>query len=541
MAVKLKKKRLLSIIIKNESIKIAELSKNAKNITVHKVINIETPKGAVNDGMIEDMTALARALKTALELNGITSRDVVFSLVSSRIATKEVVLPDVKDNKLGEIVMTNASEYFPVDIDQYIVKYTVLERFTEGEEKKVKAEVVAAPVALVDVYYQLAAAMEIRIETIDYLGNSTYQILKQQITDEFSVVINIDNESTVVSIFDNNALKMQRTIPYGKAVIVNAVMDEYGIDNEREALAKLQEEKLLHISFDGDELTENLSYLVSSINRIIDYYISRNGSRHFERAYIVGNATTIAGFVTLLSNELSMGLTSIDTLQNVVLEQSDSHVEKYITSYVANIGALVAPLGLTEKTDAEKEGTKNTIRTLLIALAASAIVGILITVIPLIEMLSVEGEVDDVKKHITELSKVNEIVDEYYTAKDMLKDVNAFAAMTGNSDDYLHNFIAVLEKKIPSDVSFASMSVTSGAVTISGKASSKSSVAKLIQQLQTIETVENVYVSSETETKDNTGVITVSFSLTCTFDEVTEAADGGADLEITEKSEKSAE
>ena len=310
MAIK-NKKKFLSIVIKSEHIKLCQVSKNGKNIKVHAAMIIQTPKGAVQDGLIEDMDALEQAIRRAVTNMGISSKDVIFSIVSGKIATKEVIIPEVKDNKIPEIVSANASEYFPVEIDEYIIKHTVLERFNDEGVGKIRLQLVAAPKNMVEFYYALAKKLELHIETIDYSGNSIYRLLNGQVGKEFCTVIDIEGEGTVVSIFENNVLKMQRTIPYGRTLLIEAVMEKYGITTEEEVRKKLYEDKILNISLDTDDVTDSLSYLVNGIKRITDYYISRNAGKAFEKVYVLGDAVTIPGLLTLLSNEMGTDLTPI--------------------------------------------------------------------------------------------------------------------------------------------------------------------------------------------------------------------------------------
>lgn len=522
MAIKTNKK-LLSIVIKNETIKIAEVSKHGKAIKVHQIFEVPTPEGSVIDGMIEDMGALAGAFKSFLDFEKITTRDVVFSLVSGRIATKEVIIPEVRSNKIAEIVNTNASEYFPVDIEQYIIRYTVLEKVKEKENEdakedvKLRLQVIAVPASLVEKYYTLAAVAGLTIVDIDYAGNSSYQLLRQQINPNFNVVINIEKEETVVSIFENNYLKMQRSIPYGELVILQGVQELYNLQDEQEAFQKLKDENFLQTANVGRELMDSMEYLISSINRITDYYTSRNGSRHFDNAYLVGEVVLIPGLDKLLSTELNLALVPLQVLQNVTTTILDPDIQIRMTGYVSNIGALIEPMGIMSKLNEQQESAKNTMKTLTIVLAGAVVVSILITAVPFINMLTTKMKLESVQRHIAEIEEVNEVVADYYEAKDKADDVKEFAGLTYNHNDSLHLFIAELEKKIPSDVAFSGMSVASGSVSVSGTASSKSSVAKLIQQLESIQSVANVKVSSLSEVRDNADVTTVTFSLTCTF------------------------
>lgn len=517
------KKKLLSIVIKSEHIKLCEVSKNGKSLKVYSAVTIETPKGAVADGLIEDMESLEQAIRHIMATSGISTKDVIFSIVSGKIATKEVIIPEVKDNRIADIVTANASEYFPVEIDEYIIKHTILERFTDGDIGKIRLQLVAAPKKMVEVYYALAKKLELHIETIDYAGNSIYQLLNGQIGKEFCTVIDIEGEGTVVSIFENNVLKMQRTIPYGRTLLIETVMEKYDLTTEEEVRKKLYDDKILNISLDTDDVTDSLSYLVNGIKRITDYYISRNGGKPFEKAYVLGDAVTIPGLLTLLSNEMGMDLSPIVHFGNVSCSTGTDGTERNITEYTSAIGALLAPIDITSflQEDEEKKNGSS-MRTMVMLLVLAAVASAALVVMPLIDVWSYEDKMENTQKNIDRLIYVEDIVDDYYVAKDKLSDAAAFQIITSNNNDYLHIFLQELEKKMPSDIAFSGMSVSSGSVNVSGTAASKSSLAKLIQELNSIESVANVFIANETEVMDNTGAITVSFSLTCTFSAMTD-------------------
>lgn len=515
------KKKLLSIVIKGEYIKMCLVSKNGKNLRVHSAMTADTPKGAVTDGLIEDSESLEKTIRRVLTTNSISAKDVIFSIVSGKIATKEVIIPEVKDNRIGEIVAANASEYFPVEIDEYVIKHTILERFTDGDVGKIRLQIVAAPKKMIESYYALAKRLEMHIETIDYSGNSIYQLLNGQIGKEYCTVIDIEGEGTVVSIFENNVLKMQRTIPYGRTLLIETVMEKYSLTTEEEVRKKLYDDKILNISLDTDEVTDSLSYLVNGIKRVTDYYISRNDGKPFEKAYVLGDAVTIPGLLTLLANEMGTDLIPLIHFVNVTCDKGVSTKERNITEYTSSIGALLAPIDIISIQQQNLEKKDNGMRTMVMILMLAIVGAMAMVAMPLMDVLSYEDKMKSTQKNIDRLIYVEDIVDDYYVAKDKFSDAFAFQNITSNNNDYLHIFLQELEKKMPSDIAFNGMSVASGSVTVTGTAASKSSMAKLIQQLNSIESVSNVFISNETEIMDNTGTIAVSFSLTCTFSAMT--------------------
>lgn len=510
--------RIVSISINNEYIKVCEMSrKNKGNVIIHKAVTVETPPRCYGDGTIRDRAALAKAVKIAMDSNRMESTRAIFSIASTKVATKEVIIPNVKPNRIGEIIFTNASEYFPVQLEEYIINYTVLEKIQEeGQEPKIKVMVMAMPETMVNAYYDLASSLGLRVYAIDFVGNSTNQALKLQVDNAPSVVIQVENDATIVNIYDNNVLQLQRTIPYGKSVVVNALMDESRLKYEP-ALRKLQEEPIIHKNFDGDPVTESLRYLITNVSRIIDFYTSRNASRVMEKAYIIGNATTINGFADLFANELKLPIESIDILKGVLTDKKTYVEESMIPSYIINIGAFIAPVNFVPHTVTDETKAEGDMRIFRVMLGASIVGAILLVGGSAAMMASARAERDTAQASVNTIKGIESVVNDYYEAKDIATDALAFQLLTMNNDDVLSEFIENLEKNIPSDISIRSMSVSNGEVTISGITSSKSSLGLLIQKLKSIHNVKDVLVGSESEAIDTDDVVSATFSLTCTF------------------------
>ncbi len=511
------KDRVLTIAVNNEYIKIIEISKQGRNFVVHKAVTVATPERCYSDGVIRDRAVLAKTIKIALDNHQITTTQAIFTIASTKVPTKEVIIPAVKGNKVGEIIGTNLAEYFPVNIEDYIWQYVVLEKIEEGEDTgKLKVLVIMMPSEMVDAYYDLASTLGLSVYRIDYVGNSIYQALKGQIDNESSVVIQIENDSTIVNIFENNVLQLQRTIPYGKSVVVNTVMDKYGVRYET-ALKKLQDEEMVHSEFDGDDITDSLRYLLSNVNRVVDYYVSRNNAKPIVKAYVIGNATTILGLVQLFANELNMPLMNIDALRDVVGDKKTYIDETALPSYITNIGAVMAPVNFVPKNVKASSVKKDNSQFFKVLLGVSVVASAVMALVPFILMTSAKNERDTWQENVNRIKDVENIVSAYYDAKDIAGDTAAFQLLTMSNNDVIVQFIKDLEKCVPSDVTIKTMSISNGNVNMTAVCSGKPSVALLKQQLEAIDNVHTVNVGAITEAKSENGDITLSFSLTCSF------------------------
>ena len=512
--------RLISAVINNEFTKLIEVTKTGRSMTVHKTMTLPTPKSCIEDGVVTDEITLGKAIREVLDENKIKVTDICFSITSSKIATKEVIIPYIKDpKKVKQLISANASEYFPVNIDEYVVEHNILEQFEDEGEQKLKVMVAACPSDLALTYYRLARVLGMKVAFIDYTGNSTNKLVAEQIGSQLSMVIEIESDSTMVGFFKNNVLQFQRLVPYGKSLLVNATMQQYGLSYD-DALQKLQTQTVLHARFDGDPVTESVRYLVSNVNRIVDYYVSRN-KEPIQAAYVIGNATKIGSFVNLLAKECNLKLSSIDYIRNVYGDKKTYVSEADLTSYIPNIGALIDPVNFVPASLTESEKKKDSARGLVVLVIASIVIAAVLVAIPLVQCISLSSEISARKQNIAKLKSVESTVNEYYEAKDMYTDVAAYAALTTDNDDSLGDFVKYLEACLPSTMTVTSMNVTSGAVSISGQAETKSQLAKFIQGLQTVPSVTGVFLTNESESKDNADKIVIEYSLTCNFGDIT--------------------
>lgn len=527
--------KFLSITLNNEYIKVTELSKKNKNTTtIHKAVTVPTPPRCYNDGYIRDRAELAKQIKIAIDSNRMESNKVIFSLASTKVVTKEVIIPSVKPKQIEGIITMNAKEYFPINLDEYLINYTVLEKIeavTEEDNDKLKIMVMAMPEDMVNMYYEMASTLGFKIKAIDFVGNSTYQALKMQVDDSPSVVIQVENDATIINIMNKKVLQLQRTIPYGKSVVVNALMDAARMKYDP-ALRRLQEDPILHTQLGEDEVTDSLQILISNVSRVIDYYSTRNANATIEKAYIIGNATTIINFSELFGNELRLPVESLEVLKGIATDKKTYVESSMIPSYLINIGAFMSPVNFAPKSVEAENKSADDVRIYKIILGAAVAGSAIMLIGSFAMMISARAERDSAQVSVNQIKSIENVVSEYYQAKDLAADALTFQKLTLNNDDQLGQFVINLEKNLPSDVTVKSMNVKDGEVTMSCVGSSKSTVGLIIQKLQSIENVSEVLVGSVSEVKDDNGDISVTFSLTCRFVreelKATQAATGAA-------------
>lgn len=519
--------KILSIRIGKKYVKICELQyrNNNGSVYVNRILKAKTPEGVVDDGFILDFFAAETFLGSIIRENNMTATDVIFSISSSKIATKEITSPIMKEKDLTEMIDANASEYFPVYLEDYILAHNVLDK---GNSKKgfnqMRVSVYAAPKDLIDDYFKLAERLKLNIKSIDYAGNSAYQMIRKQIGPETSLVVQIQEESTTVNILSNNILKLQRVIPYGKNQPIEALARLLRVE-EDEAATLLETENYIHETFDGDPVTESLKHLINNVLRVVDYYNSRNADEPIEKAYLVGESVSLLGIDYLFANEFDVSVAQINRFHGVKLENENDLLHKIVTKYVGCLGAGIESVNFMPQETLDKIKNINSFRMLKVGLIGITVAGIVACLIPTTQFVIETANKDSIQDDIDRLKSINAVVDEYYDTYDVYSDASAFKKLTDNNNDSLYDFLNNLEACQPSDVAIKSITFSNGQISINADTSVKETIAKFIVSLKGISNVSNVYVSSLSEAMDENGVVSSTFALTCQLYKLPDYAD----------------
>lgn len=528
-----KSNKVLTIDITNESITIVEVTPSAKKGTqVHNALIFETPEDAYEDGNIKDASKIASAIREQLDNNGITNKNVIFILTSTKIVNREVLIPDVKENKVKGIVSANASEYFPVNIEDYVVSHSILERVVgDDKSKQLKLMVVAAPTTMVKGYYELGSMLGFSVQSIDYIGNAMLQLIKTQTSaNSTTMVIQLGSESTILNIVKGDTLLLQRTVPYGTNAVVTEVMDEKSVDATT-AMTLLQNERLITVDFDDNAPTGAFRYLVNNVGRVIDYYVAKNPDKPIDDVYLVGDGALIRGVDGLFKIQLNIQTKVMDSLYNV---KFDDRIDQKIFSpvyLVAAIGAAFAPMGFQPtEVKAVRSGDTSYFKGAAVFAALCVIAVIGGTVFVNVLKNNETQRRDSLNAQIAAIQDIDQIITEYDAAKAKYDDIMIMYDNTRTLNENFIMFIESLEDCIPKEVAVTTFSSGDNGVQIAATSASYDAIAKFVIELKKIECISDAFVSNiTTSVNDATGDETHQFSVTCQFVSMVEEEQIGVD------------
>lgn len=544
--------RVLSIEISNSFTKICEIDYKVKKPKVYKVLTVETPEGVVVDGMLQPTQEYADHLVNALGTNGIHTKRVIFTISSTRVASREVQIPNVKANKIEALVKTNANDYFPVDLTQYEIGHYLAGGLTE--EGKLRVMALAVPKALLNSYYQLAQMCGWEVECFDYSSNSLYQILRDEKTETVTMMIKIDENSTIVTVLSAGKVLLQRTVAYGvqDAIETMIASGAYAVNDPMSAVERFQKKTCLNrVLHQGDKLweenagrwededagnvevtaarqkiTSTLEPLIVGVNRVIDFYDSRNSDTPIERTYVTGLGGSFSGMSKLFTNCLERKVHTLSDMEDKI-GMSKAIRSTRPAAYISCLGAVLAPVGLIDKSQQKAKGmtvvsgTNYTFVSVAV-LVLGVILSIAMAVTSLTRYFGTVAENVALQARVEELQPAQTVYNDYLATAAQYDKYQYLYEYTENPNENLVEFINELEQILPSSFwtnSFSSdMEGISMSVTVEGKAAA----ARTILNIRNMESIEDVQISGITDSKDEAGKSTVTFSITGTYKALTD-------------------
>lgn len=557
--------RVLSIEIGNSFTKICEIDYKVKKPKVYKVLTVETPEGVVVDGMLQPTQEYADHLVNALGTNGIRTKKVIFTISSTRVASREVQIPNVKASKIEALVKTNANDYFPVDLTQYEIGHYLAGGLTE--EGKLRVMALAVPKALLNSYYQLAQMCGWEVECFDYSSNSLYQILRDEKTETVTMMIKIDENSTIVTVLSAGKVLLQRTVAYGvqDAIETMIASGAYAVNDPMSAVERFQKKTCLNrVLHQGDKLweenagrwededagnvevtaarqkiTASLEPLIVGVSRVIDFYDSRNSNTPIERTYVTGLGGSFSGMSKLFTNCLERKVHTLSDMDDKI-GMSKAIRSTRPAAYISCLGAVLAPVGLIDKSQQKAKGmtvvsgTNYTFVSVAV-LVLGVILSIAMAVTSLTRYFGTVAENVALQARVEELQPAQTVYNEYLSAAAQYDKYKYLYEYTENPNENLVEFINELEQILPDSFYTDSFSSDQTGISMTVNVEGKAAAARTILNIRNMESIEDVQISNITDNQDEMGGSWVMFSMTGTYRELSdETEETGETVESTQ-------
>lgn len=535
--------KILSIEIGVDVTHVLEMDYRVKNPKVYRSFSFQTPVGVIGEAGVRKSEEFRTALHKLLDANKIKTRKTLFVVNSGKTASREVLIPMIKENRIKDFLNTNSADFFPVDLSRYQLVYRNEGVVQQDTVKKRKLYVFAVPGDLVQSYEELADFCSLELTALDYVGNSIFQMMHKAVGNNICCSVKLDNNATMITIINQGMVVLQRTVFYGFEEVEKVVVDSGLFPKEQypAAMDILQQTDCLDanqaapedaVNAMRAEAVEALRPMIGNIRRVLDYYQSRNNGAEVKECFLIGNGAYIKGLDRLMSMELNL---PVHLQEKDVLNGFRTSGGRLDAMYEACYGAAIQPLDFvfgsaqTAKIIEEKK-KRELLAAKLIGLLCVACAVILLALSG-VQRIALSHELNTLNKQKDELKYIQDIYNAYVDTKSQYDDVTKMNGKTETVSDALADAIEEMEEKFPSGVKVTSLTSNGEGISMDIEVSTKEEAAKILQNLATFDAFRSVTTNGITESTDENGKITVTFSVMCTY--VNGTADDSIDTETT--------
>lgn len=275
--------------------------KKTKNLT--KLIGygyIEMPENVIVEGIISEPEKLAKLIKKELgdpPWGKITASQVVASLPESKLFTRTIEIPSVKESDIDEAINYEIEQSVPIPATDLYTDWQIV-----GETKdNYSVFLAAAPRAIIDSYVQLIKELGLDPVALEVsLAAITRAIVPDKEVDNATIVVDVGAQTTNMAVFQRN-LQVAASVPTGAEVIKESLKTTLGVD------AKEANNLLLSGLTVKEKSTEvikiELNKIIEEVDRLIKYYKEKNADKQIDQVLLCGGIGSLKGLAEYIESE----------------------------------------------------------------------------------------------------------------------------------------------------------------------------------------------------------------------------------------------
>ena len=341
-------KPVWGIDIGDSALKAVKLKRVAKQIVLRdfQIIRYADVTGHHDAGKKEGLGPALQMLMAA----GLGRDPCMVSIAPQTVFNRFISLPPVDKRRIPEIVLYEARQQIPFNLDEVIWAYQPVRReFIPGEEIEiglfaVKRDVVAS-------YLADLTPISAQLHGIQVAPLALYNFIRHDVLlEKPAIVMDIGAQSTDLLIIDGQRFWMRNLSIAGNS-FTSALQKRLNIswaDAEKLKYAMPESRhrrKLLEV------LRPVMRDMVSEVQRSIGYYKSLSQDVKFEEILITGEGYKLFGLDRFLSEQLQYPVRPINELHNIIVQGSHE--------LVSEIGAALPSLGVAIGLALQKLGSAN--------------------------------------------------------------------------------------------------------------------------------------------------------------------------------------
>lgn len=342
-------RKTLSMDFGSKEIKVIEGKYTKDNVQILKAFTISVEPHFYLNGEILNKDVLATSIKNKLKENKISTTITYGIINSSKVITREIIIPKVSLKELKSVVSYQIADYLPINIDDYVVKYLNLGNIHEGDMEKIKILLLAIPNNIVLSHLELLKDSGLKPEILDYQGNAIAKLLNYNdlVNSDYNtrdlVIASVDigYSNAKLTIIKNGKIEVTRVIDTGGKAMYDNIFSffDYSIEDVEEKLVEIKSLNNFQDEFSDNYRLSNivrtsLIDLCEKIEVVFRYYNTRETGNMINYILLQGGFSNIKEIDNLFSTYFNIPTMQLSTLDKINWSEN-------LSKYANAIGGLI--------------------------------------------------------------------------------------------------------------------------------------------------------------------------------------------------------
>ena len=275
----------------------------------------------------------------ALRAAGLRREPCTVSIAPQTIFSRFISLPPVDKRRIPEIVLYEARQQIPFNLDEVIWAYQAIRReFIPGEE--IEIGLFAIKREVVDAYLDELSPVSAQLDGLQVAPLALYNFIRYDIPlEEPTVVMDIGAQSTDLLIVAGDKFWL-RNLPIAGNSFTALLQKRLNIPRDEAEKLKHSIAESRHRRKLLEVLRPIMRDLVGEIQRSIGYYKSLSQDVKFDEILITGEGYKLFGLDRFLAEQLQYRVTPIQQLQKLLFQGSPDRVDEF-SAAIPSLGVAI--------------------------------------------------------------------------------------------------------------------------------------------------------------------------------------------------------
>ena len=339
--------------IGTSGVRAAQLSHGRGASTLERFGQVALPQGAVVDGEVADVPAVAAAIRQLWEQAKFGSKKVVLGVANQKVVVRQVELPWLPAHELRNSLSFQVADLIPMPVESALLDFHPLEEFvSDTGTRMLRVLLVAASRDMVG--HAVAAVTQAGLTPVS-VDLTPFAVLRALApVDELGLdvveaeaLVDIGASVTNIVVHQGGVPRFVRILLMGGADITDAVAERLGVPFEQ-AEAMKQRASLAAAGAAVEDspcarmLEQTGSAFVEEVRGSLDYYLAQPGAARLRRLVLSGGGGRLGGLPERLAAATRLPVESGSPLPGMKVGKTGLTPEQL--AYVAPLASV--PVGL---------------------------------------------------------------------------------------------------------------------------------------------------------------------------------------------------